>query len=475
MTTATAKKNLEPAAPPAGDRSPRATSVWWKLAAWGVFLTAVALGVGFGGPIQGWLVSLVPPPPPRGEVRYWVSPHDPSYRSDRPGKDSMGMDLLPVYAGEEAPAPPATVSPVLQERDYATIAVERGPLVRTFGTVGTIAYAEPLIGDVTLKMDAWLEKLHVNYEGQPVRKGEPLFEVYSPDLVSAEEQLVVSLQALDAARRQNPGGLNKEENENVEGVQARLRYWDLTEEQIQELTRTRKVRKNLTFYSPFSGIVTQKQAFEGKYVAAGQLLYRIADLSKVWVYAHVYQDQIHCVYESQKVTLTLPNAPDGPVRGKVVYVYPYLEPRARTVKVRVEFENPGLRLKPDMFVNLAFEPHRMGQGLRIPRSAVLDTGLRQLVYLSLPGNRFEAREVKTGRLLDDARVEVLGGLREGEQIVTRPQFLMDSESRLRLFDRKLEPLPAMPGMKPPGHGGHGMQGGVMDRHGGHQHPEHKRP
>jgi Cu(I)/Ag(I) efflux system membrane fusion protein len=422
-----------------------------RLVLWGLFLAAVLVGLRYQEVITRHLQSLIPSPPPR-KVLYWTSPHDPSVHADQPGKDAMGMDLVPVYAGQERPQGPIIIDPQLEEQDYTTAPVTRGPLVRTIRTVSTVTYAEPLIHDVTLKVDAWLEKLHIDYEGQPVHKGEPLLEVYAPDLVATQEELLRSLEV--QGRAGLPTGDMTESN--VELARRRLRYWDVSADQIEGIERTGQVRKLIRFRSPASGIVLKKQALEGKYVPAGQMLYRIADLSRVWVYAYAYPDQIHCVYEGQKATLTIPDFPDRTFPGKVIYIYPYLDPMIRAVKVRLEFANPDLLLKPDMFTRVELEPHRMGIGLSVPRRAVLDTGMRKLVYVAVAQGRFQPREIDTGMEVDGDRIEVLSGLSAGEQVVSPPEFLLDSESRLRLIDRKFEPLPPtmkMPAGKKPGQQG----------------------
>ena len=411
----------------------------FRLLEWGAFLAAVVLGLLYGDALLKGLKSLIPAANSNREVKFWVSPMNPDYRSDQPGQDQMGMDLVPVYVGEEPPSP-VKIRPNLQEENVTTERVGRGPLVRTVSTVSTVVYAEPLVGDVTLKVDAWLEKLYVTYEGQAVKKGDPLVDVYAPTLVATEEEFLTNLRAMDAAKKASRQ-IQEVDRENLEAVRERLRFMDVTGKQIDQLEKNRTVKKDLTFYSPYQGIVVEKKAFKGKYFPTGELLYRIADLSKVWVYAYVYQNQIHCVHEGQEATLTVPELPGRTFRGKVLYVYPYLESKIRAVKVRLEFDNPDLLLKPDMFTRVVFEPHRMGVGLNVSRKAVLDTGLRELVYVVLPNDQYVAREIQTGRELDGNRVEILSGLRDGEEIVTSESFLMDSESRLRSVDRKFKPLP----------------------------------
>ncbi len=427
-----------------------------------IFLAAVAGGLFFRNQLVRATALLVPDPNSGREVLYWTSEHDASYRSDKPGKDGMGMDLVPVYEGQEMPAGPTVIDPAITERVYPTGLVEKGPLVRTLHTVSTIDYAEPRVGDITLKIDAWLEKLYVDHEGQPVRRGDPLFDVYSPELVSTQEEFLISLRAWQEAKQQDNRTILETTESNLNAAGQRLRFWDVTDEQIEELVKTGTVRKTLTFYSPFDGIVTEKQAFEGKFIRAGELLYRVADLSKVWGYVYAYQDQLHCVYEGQGATLRLPNIPGNTLQGKVVYIYPYLEPETRAVKVRLEFDNPDLLLKPGMFADVELEPHRMGVGIKAPKRAILQTGEREVVFVVLPGNKFQEREVTTGMELDGQMIEVLAGAREGERIVTEPSFLLDSESRLRAISLRFGPAPAWSRQMGKGeHEGHQMPQGAM--------------
>lgn len=442
--------------PPTGSRISRGQGWVRRLLYGAVFLAAGVWGYFYMDPLIGAARTMLPEPNAGRQVLYWTSPHDPSFHSDKPGKDAMGMELVPVYAGQQPPPGPTVIDPVLSEHDYATVPVEKGPLVRTLQTVGTIEHAEPLIGDVTLKVDGWLEKLYVNHEGQPVRRGDPLFALYSPDLVATQREFLISVQAWRQAKQtDNPTVLEGAE-QNVNAARQRLRFWDVTAQQIDELARTGKIRKSLVFYSPFEGVVVEKHAFEGKFLPAGQPLYRIADLSKVWGHVFAYPNQLHCVYEGQDATLRVAGLPDRTFHGTVVYIYPYLDPTNRAVKVRLEFENPDLVLKPGMYADIQLAPHRMGIGIKVPQKTILQTGQRSLVYLSEPENKFRAQGVTTGMELDDGMIEIFAGLHEGQQIVAAPSFLMDSESRLRAMNRRFGPAPdwtektppmAMPGMK----------------------------
>jgi Cu(I)/Ag(I) efflux system membrane fusion protein/cobalt-zinc-cadmium efflux system membrane fusion protein len=411
----------------------------WLL--WLTFVAATVAGLLFQLQILRGIQHLIPPPDTGRQVLYWTSPMDASVRSDKPGKTAMGMELIPVYA-DQPPQEAVVIDATLIEREVTTALVQYGSRVRTIETVGTIAYAEPRIADVTLKVDAWIEKLHVNYKGQPVRRGDPLVDVYSPNLVSTQEEVLIGAAVLKEARGQELQGALARDRENLEASKQRLRYVDVTDKQIDELIATGKVPKTLTFFSPADGIVTEKEEVEGSFVKAGDLLYRIADLSVVWADVYVYPNQIHCVYEGQQATLTLPNLPGQSFQGKVVYIYPYLDPKNRTVQVRLEFLNPELLLKPGMFAEVHLEPHRMGEGINVLRQAVMHTGRRDLAYVVLPGNKFEARELTLGMELDGGMVEVLAGLPDGERIVTSEEFLMDSDSRLRSINLRFEPAPA---------------------------------
>ncbi len=400
-----------------------------------LFLIAAVVGVIFQVPIANRVRGLVPDPNARRRILYWQSPMDPDVRSDKPGKTPMGMKLVPVYADEGPAKKPVVIHPEIQEREFSTVLVEKGPLVRSLETVSTVTFAEPLVGDVTLKMQGWLEKLYVDYEGQTVKKGDPLFDVYAPDLLAAEGEFLTGMKYAKNDRTSRTDSAV----DNLQSTRVKLRYLDMTDEQIDQLARKGVIQRTLTYYSPYSGIVVKKEAFAGKAIPAGQLLYRIADLSKVWVDVFVYENQIHCVYEGQEATLTLPELPDRTFPGKVSYIYPYLEPKSRTVKVRLEFANPDLLLMPDMFGRVKLQLHRMGEGLSVPRTAVMQTGIRTLVYIALAGDRFEPREIRTGMELDGNKLEVLGGLEAGDRVVASPDFLLDSESRVRLVNRKFRP------------------------------------
>lgn len=309
-----------------------------------------------------------------------------------------------------------------------TVPAEERDLVRSIRTVGRIEYDERRLAYVNLKFSGWIEKLFVDYTGRPVRRGEPLFTIYSPDLVSTQEEYLLALET----RREvgvNPYPVVRAEAESLaSAARQRLLLWDLTEQQVRELEETGRARRTVPILSPLSGHVIEKTALQGTYIQPGMDLYKIADLSVVWVYADIYESELPFVAVGQPATVTLSYLPGEEFRGRVTYVYPYLEEATRTVKVRFEVPNPDLLLKPGMFAEVRLEIP-VGRRLVIPGWAVLDSGTRQMVFVDQGGGFFEARPVKVG-LRTDSLYEVRAGLKPGELVVSRPAFLLDAESRL---------------------------------------------
>jgi Cu(I)/Ag(I) efflux system membrane fusion protein len=453
----------QPELPKSNDRSR-----WWRGFVVAILMCGVAIGAGWQPGLSRFLMSLVSSSNAQHQVLHWRSPHDPNIQSDHPGKDEMGMELIPVYADEVSPPKAVSIDPVLVERTYDTVVLSEGPFVQTIRAFSTIDYSEPQINDVTLKVDAWLQKLGVDFEGQTVQRGDLLYEVYAPDLVSTQENFLTSLRFVEAMKQKSNPRLVSDAEKNLDDVRLRLRFWDMTDEQIDELSKSRSVQKSIRFYSPYDGVVIKKQAFEGKFAHAGELLYRIANLSKVWAFVHIYPAQTRCVIVGQSAELVLTNLPGHKFPGKVIYIYPFLEQKSLTLRVLIEFENPNLLLKPALYGEVTLAPHKTGQGLSIPRSAVLQTGTRQLCYLVRSADKFEPREIHTGMELDGDRLEVVSGLQKGDRVVDGCEFLMDSESRVRSVNRRFQELPQttdaaaghehqMPGMSMP----NGMPGMSM--------------
>lgn len=370
-------------------------------------------------------------------VKHWVSSMDPTYIRDAPGKDNMGMDLVPVYEDGGLPGQ-ITIDPVtIQNMGVRTAPVERRNISRTIRTVGVVAFDEPRQYSVNSKIEGWVEKLHVNATGQPVRKGQPLLEIYSPDLVAAQQEYLL---ALENSRRmaQNPyPEIAAGAGRLLEAARNRLRYWDIDEQQIAALAETGQIRKTLTLFSPNGGVVTMKKVVEGMRVMAGEELLQIADLSRVWVNADLYEHDLPLVRVGQSATVEVPSAPDRKLQGRISFIYPYVQNESRTVQARIEFANPGLGLKPDMYANVVIETSSQGGALVVPGDAVLRSGKGATVFVALGEGRFEPRAVQTGMSDAEGFLQVLSGLKEGEKVVTSAQFLLDSESRLQEVLRKM--------------------------------------
>ncbi|MCH8276801.1 MAG: efflux RND transporter periplasmic adaptor subunit [Bacteroidetes bacterium] len=348
------------------------------------------------------------------KVLYWRAPMDPNFTSDKPGKSPMGMDLIPVYEDESAGTVRIDAATV-QNIGVKTTVVERRPLSRTIRTVGRVDYDETRITDVNTKMSGWVEKLFVNYTGQRVKKGQPLLEIYSPELVSAQEEYLIALNSQQGLLR---------------STKRRLLYWDITEAQIAELARNRKVSRTMTVYSPQEGVVVHKAVYQGAHIKAGQHLYRIADLSQVWVYADIYEYEFPWIKEGQVAEVELSYSPGKTLTGEVVYVYPFMEKETRTVKVRMAFPNDDLSLKPAMYANVKIKPLISLDAIAVPVQAVIHSGVRTVIIKSLGNGKFRPVEITLG-VEADGFYEVIDGIVAGDIVVTSSHFLIDSESNLK--------------------------------------------
>jgi RND family efflux transporter MFP subunit len=372
--------------------------------------------------------------PQERRVLYWRAPMDPNYVSDKPGKSPMGMDLVPVYADEleSTTGPTITIEPAtVQNMGIRTTTVQRGPLVKTVRTVGRVAYDEQRVTFVDTKFDGWIEKLYVDETGAHVSAGAPLFDVYSPKLYSAQEEYLAALRGAERLATSTVAEARNQARQLVDAARVQLKYFDISDQQIDRLKQTGEVQKTLTIYSPAGGVVTEKTAQQGMNVKPGVRLYTIADLSTVWVLADVYEYQLPWVRIGQAARMTLPYLPDRELTGRVAYIYPYLEGRARVAKVRLEFPNPNGELKPDMYANVTLRADLDRQALLIPREAYIDSGQRQVAFVALGEGRFQPREIQVGVQAEDGQVEVLDGLDGGERVVTSGQFLLDAESKLK--------------------------------------------
>jgi Cu(I)/Ag(I) efflux system membrane fusion protein/cobalt-zinc-cadmium efflux system membrane fusion protein len=394
------------------------------------------------------------------KIKYWVSPMDPGYVRDKPGKAPCGMDLVPVYeeVGEETPGTIKVSPATIQSMGVRTAKVEVRPLSRITLAVGLVNYNERNLATITTKVNGWVDRLYVNATGDPVHKGQTLLSIYSPDLVSTQEEYLLALRNLKTMKTSPVKELAEGARRLAEASRRRLEYFDIGAGQINTLERTGQVMKNLTLISPANGIVTKRMITQGMYVQAGMPLLEVADLSTIWVDADIYQYELPWIKVGQPVTMTLDYLPGEIFQGKIDYLYPYLKEATRTAKVRLRFHNPQLKLKPEMFAQVKIESPVVHNAVVVPADAVLDTGLKQHVFIALGQGRFEPREVKLGVLGNDGLREVLEGLKGGEDVVTSAQFMLDSESRFReavqlmmpgmdMGGKKEGETPALPGRK----------------------------
>jgi multidrug efflux pump subunit AcrA (membrane-fusion protein) len=378
--------------------------------------------------------------PGGAEPAYWKAPMDPTYVRDAPGKSPMGMDLVPVCAeaGDELPEGGVRIKPgMIQNMGVRMAPVERRDLTRVVRAVGRVDYDERLVEHVHIKVQGWIEKLYVKYEGEMVKRGQPLFELYSPELVSTQEELLIAARYRDATGDSPFPDVKRGGDDLFEATRRRLALWDIPERDIDQLLDRGTVRKTLTIYAPTSGVVTHLMVRSGMEVGSNDNLYTIADLSRVWVYADIYEYELAWIAEGQRGVVELSYLPGAALEGMVTYIYPYLDPKTRTARVRLELDNPGGVLKPDMFANVSIEAETRKSVLAVPEEAVIRSGRRNLIVVALGAGRFQPRDVTLGLDTGDGWLEVRDGLRESEQVVTSGQFLIDSESKLQEAVQKI--------------------------------------
>lgn len=375
------------------------------------------------------------------KIKYWAAPMDPTYIRNEPGKSPMGMDLIPVYEDEGNSGSTIVIDPVTaQNMGVRTASVVKGDISKRIRTVGVIAYEESRQYSVNSKIAGWVEVLHVSKTGQNVNKGAALLEIYSPELVSAQEEYLLALSGYESARDSSVSALADSSKRLLDAAKRRLQLWDISSRDIRKLEQSRQVRKTMTLYAPYGGIVTMKMVNEGMYIKPGKMLFEISDLSQVWVYADLYENEIPFVKVGQQARVTLPYAGEEPRSAKVDYLYPYVEAKTRTVKARLEFANPDLSLRPDMYVNVEIQTEPYRNVLSVPGQAVINSGDKQTVFIALGEGKFEPRLVKTGLQGDDGMIEIREGVAAGEKVVISAQFMLDSESRLReVISKMLEP------------------------------------
>jgi len=349
------------------------------------------------------------------KILYWVAPMDPNFKRDEPGKSPMGMDLVPVY--DEGSGASVKISPeIVQNLGVRTAPAEVGKMWKRIDTVGYVDYDENMISHVHLRTDGWIEKLVIKSEGERVKKGELLFELYSPTLVNAQDEYIQALRSKNKRL--------------IQASKDRLQALGVSKGQIRNLAKTRRSQQRVKIFAPQDGIVSNLMAREGMYVKPRMEIMTLADLSSIWIQVEVFERQAEWVQEDKPAEIRLSYLPGRVWEGNVEYVYPSLDPRTRTLKTRLKFKNPDESLKPNMFADVTIYGGGKSNVVKIPREALIRTGSEERVILSVGEGRFQPRQVVSGIESGDY-IEIISGLDGGEQVVTSSQFLIDSEASIK--------------------------------------------
>lgn len=415
-----------------------------------------------------------------GEIEYWTCAMHPSVKMKEPGNCPIcGMKLIPVTKNQDAGKEPTASNDQMEqssgvgdeemsgmegmegmdhskhgmgvpgapekqgdEKSVFTVSPERQQMIgvktepvemrlmdKTIRTVGRVTLDETKTEQIHTKFSGWIDKLYVDYTLEHVRKGEPLFSIYSPELVSTQQEYLLALRSKEALSGSEFSDISGGANSLLAATEKRLRLWDISGSQIKELAETGKVKDSLVIYSPVSGVVTEKNVFENMYVEPGTNLYTIADHSDVWVEVDIYENEIPLVKAGTEAVMTLRSFPGEEFRGVVTFIPPHLDMKTRTVKARLEFPNPDMKLLPEMYADVSIDIP-LGEKLAIPESAVLRTGTEDLVFVDKGEGNMEIRKVALGQKAG-GYYEVLKGLSEGDKVVSRANFLIDSESRIQ--------------------------------------------
>ena len=399
-------------------------------------------------------------------VLYWVDPMHPAYKSDKPGiAPDCGMKLQPVYAdgGAAAVSTGANLKPA-SANDISTMEVgtvqitpekqqligvkyeqvELGGGSRTIRAVGKVAIDETRIGHVHTKVEGWIDKVFVDFTGKLVKKGQPMLTIYSPDMLASQRELLLAAKAKTIMRDSAlPSGFDQSES-LLQATRRRLELWDLSEAQIDQVLRTGEPIKNITVYSPMTGYITDRKAFPQVKVMPDTDLYTIVDLSRVWIMADVFEYEAPNIHVGETARVSLQALPGKSFSARIDYLQPEVDPMTRTLKVRLNMDNPGVMLKPDMYADIEFRVN-IPSKLTVPADAVLNAGERKTVFVDRGNGYFEPRQVKTGEREGD-RIQILSGLSQGERIVTSGNFLIDSESQMKAAASGMGGMAGMPGM-----------------------------
>ena len=407
-------------------------------------VTGLAVVVAGGLALASWLATRGPVPAPAGlsmesdVVTPGTAKPAEMSMPERRMSEGSGAGVLPGAAANTITIAPERLQTIGVKFQEAT----RRPLDKLIRTVGRVEIDERLVGRVNLKFEGWIEDLLVSAIGDHVEKGQRLFTIYSPNLVATQEEYLLALQSYRELGQSEFPEVARGAKELLAATRRRLQLWDIQKNHIQDLERTGAVLRTLPIHSPITGTVIRMEARAGTFVTPGTELYFIADLSKIWIIADIYEYELPYIKIGQGASVTLSYDPDTKLHGHVGFIYPTLDPKTRTVKVRFELDNAGKKLKPEMYANVELKIP-LGTRLVVPRDAILESGERQLVFIHHGGGQLEWRSVKLGAKTGDW-LEVLEGVKEGEHVVTGANFLIDSESQLKAA---VGGMAGMPGMK----------------------------
>lgn len=407
-------------------------------------MTVLALIVGLGSGY--WFASSQQEIPRVAEMDaersplYYRNPMNPQVTSPVPATDSMGMDYIPVYAEADSKGTAGTVriDPVtVQNIGVRTAIAERRSLAREIHTVGRVGYDEQRITRLHPKTNGWVENLRIGTTGEAIAGNEILLSFYSPQLVSSQQEYLLALRNLETLSASPFEDVRGGAADLVDTSLERLRLFDVPPHQIEELKASRKVKKLLHIHSPAKGIIINVGAREGQYVTPQTELYMIADLSEVWVFVDVFEDELPWVSVGDEAEMRVAGVPGTTFKGRLTYIYPYAESKTRTIKARLEFQNEDLALKPDMFADVTIHARPRSDLVVVPSEAIIRSGLREQVFVARGGGKFEPRVVEMG-VSSGPLTEIRSGIAEGEIVVVSAQFLIDSESSLREAAAKMQ-------------------------------------
>ncbi len=379
--------------------------------------------------------------PKQKKALFYRNPMNPAITSPVPAQDEMGMDYIPVYAEEESDSkePAGTVridAVTVQNIGVRTALAEQRSLSKEIRAVGRVAYNEERLARLHPKTDGWIDELYIDKTGEQVSKDTILLSFYSPQLVSSQQEYLLALKNYETLKDSPFEDIRNGAEELKSSARERLELLDVPEHQIDELEKARKIKKNLHIHSPFKGIVMNVGMRDGQYVTPATELYMLADLSKIWVYVDIYENEMPWVKPGDMAEMTVEAIPGKVYTGKVTYIYPYMESKTRTNRIRLEFDNQDLKLKPEMFAQIKLKASRQIDAIVVPSEAIVRSGISEQVFVVREPGKFEPRKVVLG-VSAEGLTQIISGVKAGEEVVTSSQFLIDSESKLREATAKM--------------------------------------